>query len=68
MLEDKRMWESTSAIESAAVEKPGRQVVTFLFFFNISQWLSYTCLYQKVEATPFEREYYGYLPWLVILR
>ena len=49
-------------------ERPGRQVTVFLILFNISQWMVWTFEMQKVKASPLEVIFFGFMPWLVILR
>ena len=49
-------------------ERPGRQVTVFLILFNISQWMVWTFEMQKVRASPLEVTFFGFMPWLMILR
>ena len=49
-------------------ERPGRQILVFLIFLNISQWMVTTFEMQKVSASPLEVELVGFMPWLMILR
>ncbi|ROT76114.1 hypothetical protein C7M84_005295 [Penaeus vannamei] len=48
--------------------KPGRQVVTFLLICNLTMWVIYTFETQKVEANPVQLEFFGDLPWTILLR
>ncbi|XP_064094892.1 proton channel OtopLc-like isoform X10 [Macrobrachium nipponense] len=48
--------------------KPGRQVVTFLLICNLTMWVIYTFETQKVEANPVQLEFFGELPWTILLR
>lgn len=48
--------------------KPGRQVVTFLLMANMTLWIIYTFEMQKVEASPVQLGFYGFIAWTVIIR
>jgi len=48
--------------------KPGRQVVMFLIILNISQWIIATFELQKSLASPWEKSFYGFLPWVILQR
>ena len=47
---------------------PVRQLTVFLFFYNITQWMIGTFRMQKMDASKLELEFYGFMPWLVIVR
>ncbi|XP_077518359.1 proton channel otopetrin-like a isoform X1 [Amblyomma americanum] len=48
--------------------KPGRQVITFLLIGNLTLWIIYTFEKQKVEASPVQLGFYGFMAWTVIIR
>lgn len=48
--------------------KPGRQAVMFLILLNISQWIIATFELQKSLASPWEKNFYGFLPWVILQR
>jgi len=48
--------------------KPGRQALMFLTILNISQWIIATFELQKSLASPWERTFYGFLPWIILQR
>lgn len=48
--------------------KPGRQVITFLLIGNLTLWIIYTFEKQKVEASPVQLGFYGFMAWTVIVR
>ncbi|XP_071527915.1 uncharacterized protein OtopLa isoform X4 [Panulirus ornatus] len=48
--------------------KPGRQVVTFLLICNLTMWVIYTFETQKVNANPVQLDFFGDLPWTILLR
>lgn len=48
--------------------KPGRQVITFLLMGNMTLWIIYTFEMQKVEASPVQLGFYGFLAWSIIIR
>ncbi|XP_076056135.1 uncharacterized protein LOC143034090 isoform X4 [Oratosquilla oratoria] len=48
--------------------KPGRQIVTFLLICNLTMWVIYTFETQKVEANPVQLDFFGLLPWTILLR
>jgi len=49
-------------------KKHGRNIVTFLLITNLGLWITYNFEIQKVNATPDQMEFYGFLPWVVIQR
>ena len=49
-------------------ERPGRQVVTFLILNNLTQWFSATFMMQKVTASPTCVYFFGFIPWVLVLR
>ena len=48
--------------------KPGRQAVTYLILLNLSQWVVATFELQKSQSSPWEQEFYGLLPWVILQR
>ncbi|GIY73815.1 proton channel OtopLc [Caerostris extrusa] len=48
--------------------KPGRQVITFLLMVNLTFWIIYTFEMQKVQASPVQLGFYGFMAWTVIVR
>ncbi|XP_028967086.1 proton channel OtopLc [Galendromus occidentalis] len=48
--------------------KPGRQAVAFLLIANMTLWIVYTFEMQKVEASPVQLGFYGFLAWTFIIR
>ena len=49
-------------------ERPGRQIVIFLILFNMGVWFIDTFKYQKMTSYPLEMNFYGMIPWLIIVR
>ncbi|XP_067134851.1 proton channel OtopLc-like [Centruroides vittatus] len=58
----------TSSLPEHDRAKPGRQIVTFLMIANLIMWIIYTFEMQKVEASPVQMEFFGFLAWTVIVR
>lgn len=48
--------------------KPGRQIITFLLMVNLTFWIIYTFEMQKVQASPVQLGFYGFMAWTVIVR
>jgi len=40
----------------------------FLIILNISQWIIATFELQKSLASPWEKSFYGFLPWVILQR
>ena len=49
-------------------DRPGRQIIVFLILFNMGVWFIDTFKYQKMTSYPMEMEFYGMIPWLIIIR
>ncbi|CAG0882651.1 unnamed protein product [Darwinula stevensoni] len=48
--------------------RPGRQLITFLLICNLAMWALLTFEMQKVEANPVQLNFYGYVPWNILLK
>lgn len=49
-------------------EKPGRHIIIFLIFSNLALWLFESFTPQDLEGTLLQRQLFGNIPWLLILR
>ncbi|GFN98271.1 otopetrin-1 [Plakobranchus ocellatus] len=59
---------SRRAENDAQVEaKPGRAVVTFLLVCNLALWVVSMFEIRKTMVVPFHKEFYGILPWNIML-
>lgn len=47
--------------------KPGREYITFLLVCNIAMWGMNTFESQRSEANPITLQFYGFLPWSIMI-
>ncbi|CAG7825539.1 unnamed protein product [Allacma fusca] len=48
--------------------KPGRQIVTLLLITNLTMWVIVTLEIRKVDSDPVQRDFYGFIPWVLVQR
>ncbi|KAH7642154.1 proton channel otop1 isoform x3 [Dermatophagoides farinae] len=49
-------------------KQSGRQLITFLLITNLTLWIVYTFVMQKLEASPIQLKVFGFTTWALILR
>nr|XP_027198860.1 proton channel OtopLc-like [Dermatophagoides pteronyssinus] len=49
-------------------KQSGRQLITFLLITNLTLWIVYTFVMQKLEASPIQLKVFGFTTWTLILR
>ena len=48
--------------------QPCRQILVWLFFFNLAQWLNLTLEVQKIQGSLVEASFFGLLAWVSVQR